>query len=721
MLATWPDVFYGGAAIAGIPYDCTTNFSQVSSCLNPGRPRAADVWGDSVRGAYPSFQGPWPKMSVWQGSADSVVNPVNATEMVKQWTDVHGTDQVADEETMVDGYPRKVYHDSRGQAVVEEFTITGGGHGTFVDPDAGCGNTGAYLLDNDICAAAHISTFFGLTGGDEPDPGDTTAPTVAITSPSDAATVEGEVVIEATASDDTGVRRVDILVNGTLLEAFNGGPYRATWDTSALANGSYTLRAVAVDEAGNEGAAQVQVTVQGAIEDTTPPTVAFTAPSAGATVSGRVQLTANAADDFGVRQVAFIVDGEVVAEVQAPPFQAVWDATAAAEGEHTLVVQAVDAAGNQADDTIAVTVEAGAVPDTTGPVAQFTSPAPGATVAGLITVKVTATDADGVDQALLFSGEELIGADYREPFEFLWDTSTVPEGPVTLTARVFDTLGNPGIVTLDIVVGREGDPGVDGPTPGEPGSETIRVGKRYWGCGVAPSTPATGGFLVFLLALAGLAMRRRRVAAGVLAAALSLGAAGCQGDDIYIVTDGQGTVDEGDGGEFGSASQLEAYLEGKTMVMEGTAIPTHPNGFNEDINFGQATQCYHRVAISPLAGRWTVTSDLGTLSGAGEVGEVGDCDRATASSQLEFVSTAVLLENVRDNGGCFDVTMTFPGFGQEGRGRISPDGQTITMELFFKDQAVGHRCADGDVGEATVTLDSQPFTGNAMQTYVVFQ
>ena len=93
MLATWPDVFAAGATFAGIPYYCTINKNQVSTCLNPGVTQTAKAWGDLVRNAFPSFTGPWPRIAIWQGTADSVVNPANQTELMKQWTDVHGIPQ----------------------------------------------------------------------------------------------------------------------------------------------------------------------------------------------------------------------------------------------------------------------------------------------------------------------------------------------------------------------------------------------------------------------------------------------------------------------------------------------------------------------------------------------------------------------------------------------------------------------------------------------------
>ncbi|MGC3999900.1 MAG: hypothetical protein QM767_21650 [Anaeromyxobacter sp.] len=84
---------------------------------------------------------------------------------------------------------------------------------------------------------------------------------------------------------------------------------------------------------------------------------------------------------------------------------------------------------------------------------------------------------------------------------------------------------------------------------------------------------------------------------------------------------------------------------------------------------------------------------------------------------LPFSSTNVLIENVAGNATCFDVTVTYTGFAQEGRGRFLDDGDTLELELFFSGQATGHRCADGAVGEATVTLNAAAFTGNAVQTY----
>lgn len=208
--------------------------------------------------------------------------------------------------------------------------------------------------------------------------------------------------------------------------------------------------------------------------------------------------------------------------------------------------------------------------------------------------------------------------------------------------------------------------------------------------------------------------------------------AGCgEGDPIYVYLGGadtgtrtrdvdSGVVEPPTGLDLTTAGKIEAFLDGKTLLMTGDDIPTHPNGFLEDLNLGQATQCYNRVELTILGGTWTTRSALGTLNDAPETNDVGTCDRDTPTTNLEFPSTAILINNVEGNADCFDVTATYAGFSQEGRGSINADGSVVRLEFYFKDLAIGHRCADGDVGQAnTVTVNEVPFTGDAVQVYRV--
>ena len=128
-----------------------------------GRVRPAREWGDLVRAASP-HRGPWPKVSVWHGSEDRTVAPVNAAEIIKQWTDVHGLPATPSFEEVVDGYPRRVWQDATGEDVIEEYIIDTMGHGTPIAISAGDqrhGVAGPFLLDVGIASSYHIAKFWG--------------------------------------------------------------------------------------------------------------------------------------------------------------------------------------------------------------------------------------------------------------------------------------------------------------------------------------------------------------------------------------------------------------------------------------------------------------------------------------------------------------------------------------------------------------------------------
>ncbi|MDP3670382.1 MAG: PHB depolymerase family esterase [Telluria sp.] len=91
MLAAYPELFAGGAIIAGIPYGCARDQNEATTqCgVNVGPGSATPIkslspaqWGDLVRGAA-AYRGAYPRVAIWQGTADSVVNPLNATELMK--------------------------------------------------------------------------------------------------------------------------------------------------------------------------------------------------------------------------------------------------------------------------------------------------------------------------------------------------------------------------------------------------------------------------------------------------------------------------------------------------------------------------------------------------------------------------------------------------------------------------------------------------------------
>ncbi|MCB8876233.1 extracellular catalytic domain type 1 short-chain-length polyhydroxyalkanoate depolymerase [Acidisoma silvae] len=170
MLATYPELFAGGAIIAGLPFGSANGVHEAFGAMGQGRIRPARELGDRVRAAS-RHHGPWPTVSIWQGEADTTVNPVNATELVKQWTDVQGIDGQAPEQSMIGPVSHQVWRNGKGQMAVELYRIPGFGHATPIDPMARpavarCGSVTAsrYILPAGISSTYRIAESWGLTG-----------------------------------------------------------------------------------------------------------------------------------------------------------------------------------------------------------------------------------------------------------------------------------------------------------------------------------------------------------------------------------------------------------------------------------------------------------------------------------------------------------------------------------------------------------------------------
>jgi len=167
MLATYPEVFAAGAVIAGLPYGVASNVREALNGMLRSPSRPAHELGDLVRDAS-KHRAPWPRISVWHGSADRTVNPANADEIVKQWLDVHRLPPQPMAESMIDGYPHQIWWNSDGETIVESFTITDMAHGTPLgkaENDERYGKEGPFLIEAGISSSHHIANFFGLTGG----------------------------------------------------------------------------------------------------------------------------------------------------------------------------------------------------------------------------------------------------------------------------------------------------------------------------------------------------------------------------------------------------------------------------------------------------------------------------------------------------------------------------------------------------------------------------
>lgn len=164
MLATYPEVFAGGAIIAGLPYGVAGNLHEAFETM-AGRGLADGAALTAAVTAASPHKGPWPRISVWHGTADNLVVRGNADAIVRQWQGVHGLTRGPDVSDRVDGYPHRVWRGADGAALIEEYEITGMAHGTPLAPGRGAGRSGkagAHMLDVSISSTDRIAAFFGI-------------------------------------------------------------------------------------------------------------------------------------------------------------------------------------------------------------------------------------------------------------------------------------------------------------------------------------------------------------------------------------------------------------------------------------------------------------------------------------------------------------------------------------------------------------------------------
>jgi feruloyl esterase len=163
MLATYPEVFAGGAIIAGLPYGCASNVQQAFEAMFTEQGHTSQALGDRVRAAS-RHRGPWPKISVWHGTSDPIVKPSNCEDIIQQWTDVHGLSGNPSYQELIGGHTRRIWSDTNGEALIEAFTIRGMAHGAPLATTGreSCGAAGAFFLDMGISSTHHIARFWRL-------------------------------------------------------------------------------------------------------------------------------------------------------------------------------------------------------------------------------------------------------------------------------------------------------------------------------------------------------------------------------------------------------------------------------------------------------------------------------------------------------------------------------------------------------------------------------
>jgi poly(hydroxyalkanoate) depolymerase family esterase len=168
MLATYPDVFAGGAIIAGLPYGCASSVPEAFDRMRghgfPSQGRLQSL----IRSAS-THDGPWPTISIWHGMADRTVDPLNMAEISAQWRGVHQVAEMPTRSDVIDGFQHQVWCDLDGRILIEENSVAGMGHGTPIATNGAnsYGMVGPFMLDVGISSTFHIARSWDLTDAAE--------------------------------------------------------------------------------------------------------------------------------------------------------------------------------------------------------------------------------------------------------------------------------------------------------------------------------------------------------------------------------------------------------------------------------------------------------------------------------------------------------------------------------------------------------------------------
>jgi hypothetical protein len=278
---------------------------------------------------------------------------------------------------------------------------------------------------------------------------DNTAPTATLTDPGSPLT--GTRTVSATASDTGGgIASVafEYRTSGswTALCTDSNAPYSCAWDTAALPDGLYDVRATATDDAGNTAGS----TVANRLLDNGAPTIAVTTDTTPKRGTITLQSTSGDGSGTGVASVTYRVRTSpagawsTACTTASAPFSCSFDTTTRSDGLYDLQAIATDGVSLA---TTSATVT-GVRFDNTNP-ATTTMVNPGTPLSGAVPLSGAATDAGSGIASVRFqyapTGTTTWAdacTDASTPYSCSWDTSTATDGVYDLRALSTDNAGN---------------------------------------------------------------------------------------------------------------------------------------------------------------------------------------------------------------------------------------------------------------------------------------
>jgi hypothetical protein len=232
------------------------------------------------------------------------------------------------------------------------------------------------------------------------------------------------------------------------------GPVTLPWDSTTVANGTQTLKALVTDATGRTGSKSITVQVSNGTA-TKALTAAFTSPAGGATVSGTTSVAVSVSGPTEPSHTFKLMVGSTVIgtkTVSGTTTSFSWATTAVANGSRTLSLTVTDPSGRTGSTTRTVTVSNTAVALSV----SLTQATTNLVVDGGTYATVSVTGTSGSSNVYKLSiGTKVLSQKTTSstgPVTLPWDSTTVANGTQTLKALVTDATGRTGSKSITIQV-----------------------------------------------------------------------------------------------------------------------------------------------------------------------------------------------------------------------------------------------------------------------------
>ena len=284
-------------------------------------------------------------------------------------------------------------------------------------------------------------------------------PSVTITSPQNNATVGGNVTIQASATDDRGIQKVEFYIDNEKKFTDMGSPYSWVWDTSNYSVGQHTIKVIAYDTSGKTASSEITVNVSHDVVTDNPPYVSITSPQNGSTVSGEITIQISATDDIGISKVELYIGSNKIADLTSSPYRYNLNTSSYPNGTYTLKAVAYDTTNQTAQDQITITISNSTPPppqqQDSIPQITINSPQQNAIVSNTLTLDLTVSDDKGISKIEVYLNNFLF-ATYLNPNLgqniFNIDVSSLNNDWYVLKVIVYDTINQSAISTVNIQI-----------------------------------------------------------------------------------------------------------------------------------------------------------------------------------------------------------------------------------------------------------------------------